>query len=537
MTYPASMQESIRRLEATRMARMQQVIPRMSLEERYELIANYHPDARKGAMCPLRIGPNKGDQVPVELADLLEAHSSIDPETFDLEHIDYDVDVLIIGGGGGGSAAALSAQEEGGRVLLATKLRHGDSNTIMAEGGIAAATHKDDSPVFHYVDTMGGGRFKNIPDLVEALVLDAPLIVKWLTELGVMFDKEPDGTLICSFAGGHSWRRVHSCKDYSGMEIMRVLRDEIQSRQIPVLEFSPAVELLTDDQGRCTGAILLNLETSAHEVVRAKCVILATGGIGRLHVQGFPTTNHYGATADGCVLGYRAGARLIYMDYIQYHPTGAVWPEQTIGWLITEALRGNGAHLVNVHGQRYINELETRDTVSAANIRECGERGNGVSTPAGHVGIWLDTPMIDMLHGEGTFHRLFAGIERRFELYGIDPTVEPLLVYPTQHYQNGGLLHDVYGRTNVPNLYVAGEGGGGVQGHNRLGGNSLADIFVFGRRAGWHASETAREITPSQLTLQHVRKYHRALTAAGIESARVSPILLPDYSRPGIRRF
>jgi succinate dehydrogenase / fumarate reductase flavoprotein subunit len=266
-------------------------------------------------------------------------------------------------------------------------------------------------------------------------------------------------------------------------------------------------------------------------VVRAKCVILATGGIGRLHIQGFPTTNHYGATADGCVLGYRAGAQLIYMDYIQYHPTGAIWPPQTIGWLITEALRGNGIHLVNVHGRRYINELETRDTVSSANIRECGENGNGVATPAGDTGVWLDTPMIDMLHGAGTFHRLFAGIEHRFRAYGIDPRVEPILVYPTQHYQNGGLLHDVYGRTNVPNLYVAGEVGGGVQGHNRLGGNSLVDILVFGSRAGRHASQVAREIGPGQLTFEHVRAYHRALVESGIDTGRISPLLLPDYCR------
>jgi succinate dehydrogenase / fumarate reductase flavoprotein subunit len=220
------------------------------------------------------------------------------------------------------------------------------------------------------------------------------------------------------------------------------------------------------------------------------------------------------------------------MEYIQYHPTGAVWPPQTLGWLVTEALRGNGAHLVNAHGQRFVNELETRDTVSAANIRECGERGNGVRTPDGHVGVWLDTPMIDLLGGEGTFHRLFAGIERRFKSYGIDPLVEPLLVGPTQHYQNGGLVHDVHGRTNVPNLYAAGEVGGGVQGHNRLGGNSLADILVFGSRAGRHAAATAVRTEPGELSLNHVWKHQHALCAAGIECQRMSPILLPDYSRP-----
>ena len=503
----------------------------MTPQEKDDLIKMYHPDFRMAGMRALRVGVNKGDRVPNEFADKLEGYSWINPDTFDVTAIDYDVDVLVIGGGGAGSAAALAAQENGAQVLVVTKLRHGDSNTIMAEGGIAAATQRNDSPVLHYLDTVGGGRYQNVPDLVETLVLEAPFVVAWLSELGVMFDKKPDGTHICSFAGGHSRRRVHSCKDYSGMEIMRVLRDEMKNRAIKVIEFSPAVELVLDDKGQCAGAILLNLETKQLLLVRSKTTILATGGIGRLHVQGFPTTNHYGATADGCVMGYRAGAKLIYMDAIQYHPTGAAWPEQMDGWLVTEALRGNGAHLVNCKGERFINELETRDTVSAANIRECDERGNGIQTPAGKVGLWLDTPMIDLINWVGTFHRLFAGIERRFTMYNINVKREPILVYPTQHYQNGGLSQDVMGRTNVPNLYVAGEVGGGLHGHNRLGGNSLADLFVFGREAGKHAAVWTKKVNLGKLSLRHVQRYQEQLREAGIDMDCISPQLLPDYTR------
>jgi succinate dehydrogenase / fumarate reductase flavoprotein subunit len=530
MPYPESMRPSLKLLEATRAERMREAMPRMDAEEKTALLNAFHPDYRPEGMREVRIGPNKGDRVPIELADQLEAKSRIDPATFDLTSIHSEVDVLVIGGGGGGSTAALVAQEQGASVLLATKLRHGDSNTTMAEGGIAAASHPHDNPYLHYLDTLGGGRYMNKPELVQALVMDAPLILDWLFKLGVMFDRDADGTLICSLAGGQSRKRIHSAKDYSGLEMMRVLRDECQNRQIPVVEFAPAVELILDDQGRCAGAILLNLDTGRYLTVRAKTVILATGGIGRLHILGFPTTNHYGATADGLVIAYRAGAKLLYMDAIQYHPTGAAWPEQMLGWLCTEALRGTGAHLVNTEGKRFINELETRDATSSAILREVNHRRKGIRTPAGNEGVWLDTPIIDQIAHKGKIQRLFAGLVRRFQSYGIDMTKEPLFVYPTQHYQNGGVdMMDATGRSGVPNLLLAGEVAGGVQGRNRLGGNSLVDIFVFGRRAGHAAAQLAKETTPGRLTLQHVQEHHRALAEAGIMNGKVSPLLLPDY--------
>jgi succinate dehydrogenase / fumarate reductase flavoprotein subunit len=527
------MRESLRRLEATREERLRQTMPRMSPDEKTALLHACHPDFRAEGMRPLRVGPNAGERVPHELADQLEARSRLDPDAFDAGRVDHDVDVLVIGGGGGGSAAALVALEQGARVLLATKLRHGDSNTTMAEGGIAAASHTHDSPALHFLDTMGGGRYMNKRDLVEALVLDAPLVLDWLMRLGVMFDRDADGKLICSLAGGQSRKRIHSAKDYSGLEMMRVLRDECRNRGVEVLEFAPAVELLTDERGRCAGAVLQGFDTGRHLVVRARTVVLATGGIGRLHIQGFPTTNHYGATADGLVLAYRAGARLLYMDAIQYHPTGAAWPEQMLGWLCTEALRGTGAHLVNVEGRRFINELETRDATSSGIIREVDQRRKGVRTPAGNEGVWLDTPIIERIGYKGKVHRLFAGLERRFLNYGIDMTKEPLFVYPTQHYQNGGVdMVDPTGRSSLPNLFLAGEVAGGVQGRNRLGGNSLVDIFVFGRRAGQAAAQLAKETTPGRLGLEHVRRHDEALQAAGILNGKRSPLLLPDYVVP-----
>jgi len=529
MAYPIEMQDSIRKVETSRGHRMERSFPRLNFAEKAKLLETYHPDFRMAEKREIPIGPNKGDTAPKEFVALLESPSRLNPEDIDLKKVDYNTDVLIIGGGGAGVTAALFANENGAEVLLATKLRLGDSNTIMAEGGIGAATLPEDSPVIHYIDTIVGGRGKNIPELVEALVNDAPFIVEWLTNLGVNFDRLPDGSYFTHMPAGHSRKRSHSVKDITGLEIMRVLCDEIRNREIDVLEFSPAVELLLDDQGKCAGAVLFNFDTEQYCVVQAKTTLLATGGIGRLHIQGFPTSNHYGATADGLVMAYRAGARLLYMDFIQYHPTGIAWPEQMLGLLVSEALRAQGAQVVNVEGEMFVDRLETRDALSAAIIRECGERGKGVLTPTGMVGVWLDTPLIDRIGGEGTFVRRFAGIHSRFKKYDIDPVKEPILIYPTQHYQNGGVQTNINGETNIPNLYVAGEVAGGVHGHNRLGSNSLVDIFVFGRRAGIDMARKVDGVKGGKVSLDHVRTYQESLRELGIMSETVSPMLLPDY--------
>ena len=531
MSYTPEMRESITKVEATRQRRLKETHPRMSPKEQEEILKRFHPDYVVEGMRELLVGPNRGDRTPNELADLLEGRSHIYATAFDLGRVDHECDVLIIGGGGAGASAALLAQENGAKVILTTKLRFGDANTMMAQGGIQAADKPNDSPAIHYLDVMGGGHFTNAPELVEALVMDAPSVIQWLEDLGCMFDKEPDGTMRTIHGGGTSRKRMHFARDYSGAEIMRTLRDEVRNRPIAVLEFAPVVELVMDDKGQIAGAILLNLETGDYSLVKAKTVIMATGGGGRLHYQGFPTTNHYGATADGLVLAYRVGAKLAFIDTMQYHPTGATHPEQILGQLVTEKVRGLGAQLVNVEGEQFVYPLETRDVESAAVIRECVGRKKGVVTPTGQQGVWLDSPMIDILKGPGTIQTNLPAMVRQFSRFGIDMTKEPLLVYPTLHYQNGGIAIKPDGSTHIPNLYVAGEVAGGVHGRNRLMGNSLLEIAVYGRRAGKAAAQRAKEVELGELTLEHLRDWERQLKEANLKPQIVSPLLLPDYTR------
>lgn len=529
INYSEEMRRSIEKVAATRDERMKQAFPKLTPAEKKMLLEKYHPDYKPGTTRKLLVGASKGEPIVNELGDIVESYSRINPGKIDLSKVDIQTDVLIIGGGGAGAAAALAAHKQGAQVVLCTKLRFGDSNTMMAQGGIQAADKANDSPATHYLDVMGGGGYKNVPSLVRTLVRDAPSVIEWLEDLGMMFDKEADGTFVTMHGGGTSRRRMHAARDYTGAEIMRTLRDEVINLGIQVIEFSPAIELLTNEEGDCVGAVLLNMETDEYTVVSSRTTIIATGGSGRLHVQGFPTTNHYGATGDGLALAYRSGCKLIFVDTIQYHPTGVAFPELISGQLVTEKMRSLGSQLVNVEGKRFVNELETRDAVSSAIIRECKERNNGVRTPGGLVGVWLDTPLIDVLRGQGRTQRLAPAMVRQFKRFGIDITKDPVLMYPSQHYQNGGILIDVDGRTNVPNLYVAGEAAGGVHGRNRLMGNSLLGILVFGRRAGADAAEKAHAAHGGKPTLNHVIRFHKELTKAGYKPDRHSPVILPDY--------
>jgi succinate dehydrogenase/fumarate reductase flavoprotein subunit len=410
---------------------------------------------------------------------------------------------------------------------------------MMAEGGIQAATKPGkDSPYYHYLDTMGGGHFMNDPELVCTLVTEAPGVMAWLESLGVMFDKYPDGTLKAVHGGGTSRKRMHPTGDITGAELMRTVRDEARNKEnITVIEYAPAIELILNEHGQCAGALFYNLETEEYFIIKAKAVILATGGCGRLHIQGFGTTNHYGATADGLVLAYRVGVPLTLLHTVQYHPTGAVYPEQLEGLLISEKFRTSGANLVNINGEQFVNEREPRDIESSCCIRECKERELGVPTPAGRVGVWLDSPMIDLIHGEGTVRREFPGKYIIFKRHGIDIAGEPMLVFPTLHYQNGGLKITRRCETIVPGLLAAGEVTGGVHGENRLAGNSLMDVFVFGRIAGRSAvqflHEQARE---GRLTLEQAKRFNRELEMAGIPKARIAPMLLPEYTGERVKR-
>lgn len=528
--YNEQMMLSLKKVEANRAANTELQPRRMTADEKDELLRTYHPDYRVDQFSELVIGPNKGERVPHELAALLQAESRIRGVKLDLENPDYDTDVLIIGGGGAGASAAIEADKAGARVTVVTKLRMGDANTMMAEGGIQAADKPNDSPAQHYIDAFGGGHFAAKPELLEKLVCEAPEAIQWLSDLGVEFDKMPDGTMITTHGGGTSRKRMHAAKDYSGAEIMRTLRDEVLCRNIPVIDFTAAVELILDEKGNAAGAVLMNMETEELLVARAKAVIIATGGAGRLHYQGFPTSNHYGATADGLVLAYRVGAKLLYPDTLQYHPTGAAFPEQIFGALVTEKVRSLGAKLVNADGEVFMHPLETRDVSAASIIRECSSRGKGVKTGAGEA-VWLDTPMIEIIGGEGTIERRIPAMMRMFGKYGIDIRRQPILVYPTLHYQNGGIDISANGESGVHNLFVAGEAVGGIHGRNRLMGNSLLDVIVFGRNAGKSAAQRATEVKVGRLTLDHIERFASEIASASLPEDKTSPLLLPDYRR------
>ena len=470
--YTEEMLESIKLVEAAREANAAMEPRRMSAEEKDQVLKENHPDYRADQFDTLSVGPNKGEKAPKELVKLLQSDSRLKNHLPDLSCPDYETDVLIIG---------------------------------------------------------GGGHFAADKELVYKLVTEAPDCIQWLNKLGVEFDKDKDGNMITTHGGGTSRKRMHAAKDYSGAEIMRTLRDEVLNRQIPVIDFTSAIELILDDKGHCAGAVLLNMETKEILIAKAKVVIIATGGAGRMHYQGFPTSNHYGATADGLVLAYRVGAPLREQYTLQYHPTGAAFPEQIFGALVTEKVRSLGAKLVNVKGEVFMNPLETRDVTAATVIREC-RRGNQVNTPGGQ-GVWLDTPMIDLKNGEGTIEKRIPAMLRMFGKYGIDIRKQPILIYPTLHYQNGGVKVGTDSQTCVENLFVAGEAAGGVHGENRLMGNSLLDVIVFGRNAGKYAAAKAKDVVVGNLTLDHVAKFEKELEDAGITPDTVSPMLLPDYTR------
>ncbi len=530
MGYPDYMRESIDKVNASRPKRVGVQYPRLTMELAQEVLHNHHPDFKEEQKRKIGVGPNKGDPANHEFVDVLEAHPAIMPGDIDLDRVDWDVDVLIIGGGGAGCAAALMSQEAGVKTLLATKLRLGDAHTMMAQGGIQAASQPQDSPAIHYLDVIGGGHFTNKPELVEALVYDAPMVLKWHEELGVMYDKHPDGTMYTIHGGGTSRKRMHSARDYSGGEIMKTLRDEVLNRpDIEVVEFLSAVELILDDKGACVGAVMMNTETQEYKIVRAKSTIIATGGFGRLHIQGFETTNHYGATADGIVMAYHAGVKWVFMESVQYHPTGAVFPEQIVGLLVTEKVRGLGAQVLNIDGEQFTYPLEPRDIESSKIIKEVEKDGKGICTPTGKWGVWLDSPIIDLIHGPGTIERELPAMVRQYRRFDIDITKEPVLIFPTLHYQNGGIDIDANAATSIPGLFAAGEVAGGIHGTNRLMGNSLLDVNVFGRRAGTNAVAYSKKAKPGKPTLKHLEAYEEELKRSKVETERRAPIILPEY--------
>jgi len=538
------MQESLRKVEKSRPERLKKaksgkpIFSLMSAKGRETVLNKFHPDYKKGSKRKISVGPNKGQLITSQVADILEASPRIEPGNFNLKQADFTTDLLIIGGGGAGCAAAIMAQQQGVKSIITTKLRTGDANSMMSQGGVQAALNPQDSPARHYLDTIGGGHFDNKPELVQALVNDAPGVINWLQEMGVMFDKNKQGEFRALSFGGYSRMRMLSCRDYTGMAIMRCLMDEVKNHleDIKLMEFFPAVELLLDQKGNCAGAIVYNLETREYFTIKANATIISTGGFGRLHINEYDTTNHYGATCDGPVIAYRAGAKLLYMDSVQYHPTGAAYPEQIAGFLVTEKVRGAGGQVLNKEGKIFVYPKEPRDVETAAIIRECLEKRMGIKDHYGRYGVWLDSPIIEQIQGEGFIEREYPAMVRQFKRFNIDMTKEPLFVYPTLHYQNGGIEINDRCETNIPGLFVAGEASGGLHGRNRLMGNSILDYNVFGRRAGIYAAEYAKKHKAGQLSLEHLKKYLAQLKKAGIKSDRISPVLLPDYTPEPVRK-
>ena len=501
------------------------------------LLRAHHPDHGEGAMVELRVGTNAGARCPVELAGLLQANALV--EDTDLAGAQsQQADVLILGGGGAGCIAALTAARAGARVLLASKLRIGDGNTTMAEGGIQAAVGAEDSLQRHYEDTLRAGHFAASRELVAAMVADGPDAIRWLIQQGMAFDLAPGedrigGLLLRKKPGGATAARLLSYRDYTGLELMRVVREAVlQTPGIAVLERAPALELLSDARGACAGAVLLDLERQRLVLAHGGATILATGGAGRLHLAGFPTSNHYGATADGLVLAYRLGARLRELDSFQFHPTGIAWPPHLAGTLISEAARAAGGTLLNGHGARFVDELAPRDLVCAAILREIAE-GRAVARDS-TMGVLLDTPALERAE-PGILRERLVTLSHLAHRSGFDPAQEPFLVRPTLHYQNGGIAIDTAGRTCIPSLFCAGEASGGLHGRNRLMGNALLELVAFGRRAGTMAAAEARREPEGAVGVGHLAAWERGLAAAGLPLDQRAPMIFPPYGNVDIR--
>lgn len=492
-----------------------------------ELLKNFHPDYDQNAMVPLQVGANQGDSCHRQLAALLQSDARI-KETDLTGTAVLETDVLVIGGGGAGCAAALTAANAGSRVCLATKLRLGDSNTIMAEGGIQAAIDKNDTPQMHFDDTYKAGHYQGNTALIKQLVLDGPDVIRWLIQQGMQFDTNKSGDLLTRRAGGTSADRILYCRDYTGLEMMRALRESTLSCAVELHDYSPVVELLSNEQGHCTGAVLASLEENSYTLVKAHAVILATGGIGRMHLNAFPTSNHLGATGDGLVLAYRLGAKLQDLNSFQYHPSGLAYPDNRAGTLITEAVRSAGAQLLNAQSERFIDELKPRDLVAAAIIRECAE-GRGIGVSEHRAGVWLDTPTMEQ-QCPGMLTQRFPKLVALGKKINIDPRHTPLLIYPTLHYQNGGVIINENGETTVPGLYCAGETSGGIHGKNRIMGNALLEIISFGRRAGLHAAKRRVDQKHQQVSIKHLIKFRDDLTKANLSMTLKGPMLFPDYT-------
>jgi len=410
----------------------------------------------------------------------------------------HEHDVLVIGAGGAGLRAAIEALAQGVSVGVVSKSLLGKAHTVMAEGGIAAAMANVDSADGwkpHFRDTMRGGKMLNNWRMAQLHAQEAPERVRELEHWGAIFDRTADGNILQRAFGGHTYKRLCHVGDRTGLEMIRTLQDRGVQLGFDVYMECTIVRLLKDGN-RCAGAIGYWREQGRFVVFKAKAVVMATGGIGKAWPV---TSNSWEYTGDGMALAYEAGAELMDLEFVQFHPTGMVWPPGVQGILVTEAVRGEGGILRNSKGERFMEkydpkrmELSTRDVVARSIYTEVKE-GRGTE----HGGAYLD---ISHKPAEYVKKKLPSMYHQFKELADVDITKGPMEVGPTCHYVMGGIRVDAdTTQTTLPGLFAAGECAAGLHGANRLGGNSLSDLLVFGRRAGLAAAEHAKEVSSPTL--------------------------------------
>ena len=406
----------------------------------------------------------------------------------------HEHDVLIIGAGGAGLRAAIEALSQGASVGVVCKSLLGKAHTVMAEGGIAAAMANVDAADdwrTHFRDTMRGGKFLNNWRMAQIHAQESPERVRELEQWGALFDRTTDGNILQRAFGGHTFKRLCHVGDRTGLEMIRTLQDRGVNLGIDVYMECAITRLLKDGE-RVAGAFGYWRETGRFIIFKAKSIVICTGGIGKAWRI---TSNSWEYTGDGMALAYDAGAELMDMEFVQFHPTGMVWPPGVQGILVTEAVRGEGGILTNKNGERFMQgydpekmELSTRDVVARAIYTEAKE-GRGTE----HGGAYLD---ISHKPAEYVKKKLPSMYHQFRELADVDITKGPMEVGPTCHYMMGGIRVEAEtAQTNVPGLFAAGEAAAGLHGANRLGGNSLSDLLVFGRRAGHAAAEDAKHLS------------------------------------------
>jgi succinate dehydrogenase / fumarate reductase, flavoprotein subunit len=424
----------------------------------------------------------------------------------------HEHDVLIIGAGGAGLRAAIEALAQGARVGLVCKSLLGKAHTVMAEGGIAAAfgnVDKSDDWRTHFRDTMRGGKFLNNWRMAQLHAEEAPERVRELEQWGALFDRTADGQILQRAFGGHTFKRLCHVGDRTGLELIRTLQDRGVGQGIDVFMECTITRLIKDGD-RVSGAFGYWREQGRFVTFKAKSIVMATGGIGKAWKI---TSNSWEYTADGMALAYEAGAELLDMEFVQFHPTGMVWPPGVQGILVTEAVRGEGGKLTNNRGERFMEkydskrmELSTRDVVARAIYTEVKEGRGSV-----HGGAYLD---ISHQPADYVRKKLPSMYHQFKELADVDITTGPMEVGPTCHYMMGGIRVDAEtGQSTVSGLFAAGEAAAGLHGANRLGGNSLSDLLVFGKRAGKAAADYAKSVQSGALDSAQLQDAEREMLA------------------------